>query len=738
MGKQSDFKISFSIDLIPYVAGLKSMLTMTQAAGKQIEPLLNMKLKAPDFTGFEKELVRLQEEVKAMGVESSTMNTGIEDTGKKAGAAAPHVHRHGTAIRGMKREAMESFGAISFLAMNIVQMADSASGGSKDLQKLSQGMSQGVSAGFGLASILSVIGVASGGTAVAIGAVVTIGISLVSFFSNAEQRAEAAKKMMDQFSDSLNGASVKSLEEYRGNLIKIVVEKKNLISVLEDLRKDAAKKLDFLSVAELSGQISNLKDSLGIVATQVELTNAKIESSQIRGTEIVKMTEQAKIDAISNQYARQRAEAIKSFNDDKTKAEESKAIDEEKSNYIAAKRSALRVKLNEINTAEKNDEKQKYEEVERYQMEGFNKYLEHQKLLDGIRAETQRSVMSGFKSEEMANAKSEVDKLAIEERYAILEIDLQEKVVTAYAGSEEEKTELTKKFEAMRLAIRKGTSAKFHAADESDKKNSKAKKEQEIQDWKDSHGAAMAAISGVSAGAGEMFNQFIIGNRQAANAWDAVWLTMRNTALQSLSTVLQTELQNLIIGNAAHKSAEVTKTSTTQAGVLARLGSLALEALGNIASGATAMISAAANAVNWIFKTIPFPLSLGVAAAAVAATYGAWLGVKSMFGFEHGGKIEKGQTGVFEGTATEVIAPSQSFVDVARAELIPKAIMAWQKDIGTRSGATVSTTRMEHGLKMVEAAIKKLNTRFKFELDGGDLKSSVRRNEIRHYNRYEM
>ena len=713
MAKQSDFKISFSIDLMPYVAGLKSMLVMTQAAGKQIEPLLNLKLKAPDFTGFEKELVRLQEEVKATGVGAETMNAGIEDTGKKSGAAAPHVQKHGMAIRGMKREAMESFGALSFLAMNIVQMADSASGGSKELQKLSQGMSQGISAGFGLASTIKMIGIASGGTAVAIGAVVAIGVSLLSFFSNAEESAEAARKSLDNFSKSLELATSKDLELY-------IVNTKAAIKVQDDLIAGYQKELSTgvktrEAAIKLTNEINKADETRADLKEKLNKLEIARYGEGMNIAELEKVIQDARIASIKDSYDRQEAEAktnaerqIENLQKQKNNEFESEtAFETKRSEAILNIRKALAVKLSGINESEKKEIEQQQAEGDRKIKEQADKELQHQKLLDGIRAETQRAVLSGYKSKEMANAKSEVDKLVITERYAMMEIDLQEKTAKAYAGSEEEKTELTKKFDAMRMAIRKDTSAKYDAANKADIKRAQEFSEQQIEAWKNTHGAAMAAIDGITAGTRAMLSQFIIGNRQAADEWDAVWLTMRNTALQALIDLAVQQLKNALV-NTAMAAASTAITNATMAAIIPT------------ASAAATLVAIATLGV-----------ASGTGAASVIAAL-ATVRAASIAGFEKGGKIKKGESGFIEGTKTEIIAPDDTFVDVARKELIPRAILnlentaaakITQRMIARSAGgkSNSDTSRLTKEIIAMRKAVENMPREVEFRARGNDL-----------------
>jgi hypothetical protein len=125
MPPPNEFKISFTIDLNPYVAGLKSMLGMTQEAGKQIQPLLNMQMAAPDFSPFEKQLISLQEEIKQMmGAEAGASGTTdqLSDAERKAAEEAKRLadeqKKTGRSTDGMS----DSFQK-AFFAINVIQQS---------------------------------------------------------------------------------------------------------------------------------------------------------------------------------------------------------------------------------------------------------------------------------------------------------------------------------------------------------------------------------------------------------------------------------------------------------------------------------------------------------------------------------------------------------------------------------------------------------------------------------------
>jgi gamma-glutamyl:cysteine ligase YbdK (ATP-grasp superfamily) len=125
---------------------------------------------------------------------------------------------------------------------------------------------------------------------------------------------------------------------------------------------------------------------------------------------------------------------------------------------------------------------------------------------------------------------------------------------------------------------------------------------------------------------------------------------------------------------AATIEGEAARTSATQAGVLARIASTGLEIISSLAGAAASIVAAISNAIRWVFTTIPFPLSLGMAGGAVAAIGGLYSGIKSAFGFKEGGVFKKGQRGFIEGTKTEIIQPEETFISYLNKKIIPTIV----------------------------------------------------------------
>lgn len=62
-----------------------------------------------------------------------------------------------------------------------------------------------------------------------------------------------------------------------------------------------------------------------------------------------------------------------------------------------------------------------------------------------------------------------------------------------------------------------------------------------------SNAIAEIGADAISSGFNQMWNELIIGGREAKDEWDAIWLAMRNTALKRISEVVMDEITNLLI-----------------------------------------------------------------------------------------------------------------------------------------------------------------------------------------------
>jgi hypothetical protein len=320
-----EVKTTFTIDLTPYLEGLKSILTMTQQTGVQLKPLLNLQVKSADFSQINKTFQDYADKVKALvPVATDAVNSSVA-IGAAAVGEATQVRKssqaqdeHSLSLRTVKRDALLSFGAIAFLTQGVTQLLEANSGGNKELEKLNQGLNKGVSAGFGMAGILSMLGIATGGVAVGIGAVVTVGIALVTFFDKSAEKEKAATDAMKGFTESLRGANLSDIEAYRKKLLDLEQSHKNALEAAKQHKKE----LDNLASTT---QADMEAATAAVEQEQLQYTNHQseriavdkiVEAARKSYNENFRMMGDARIAAIQSQYARERAMADQAMQDD--------------------------------------------------------------------------------------------------------------------------------------------------------------------------------------------------------------------------------------------------------------------------------------------------------------------------------------------------------------------------------------------------------------------------------------
>ena len=85
---------------------------------------------------------------------------------------------------------------------------------------------------------------------------------------------------------------------------------------------------------------------------------------------------------------------------------------------------------------------------------------------------------------------------------------------------------------------------------------------QQLRDeWAETHDLMMVGIDSIGAGVRGMFDQFLGSHRQAKNAWDAIWISMKNTAVSALGELAVQAVKNFLID----KALQATATAATVA-----------------------------------------------------------------------------------------------------------------------------------------------------------------------------
>ena len=68
------------------------------------------------------------------------------------------------------------------------------------------------------------------------------------------------------------------------------------------------------------------------------------------------------------------------------------------------------------------------------------------------------------------------------------------------------------------------------------------RQKEEVENWKQVNQEAVASVDAVRSASETMWQQFIVGSRQAKDGWDAVWLSFRNTALNRLFEIVSNNI----------------------------------------------------------------------------------------------------------------------------------------------------------------------------------------------------
>jgi hypothetical protein len=102
--------------------------------------------------------------------------------------------------------------------------------------------------------------------------------------------------------------------------------------------------------------------------------------------------------------------------------------------------------------------------------------------------------------------------------------------------------------------------------------------------WAEQNELPMIGINSIGAGYQALWSNIIVGHRQAKDEGDAIWLAMRNTALNALGAILVRQIENLFItiamrktDVASHAAAETAKTAITQENAIVRVASAVWE-----------------------------------------------------------------------------------------------------------------------------------------------------------------
>jgi hypothetical protein len=320
MSPVSEVKTVFTVDLAPFVDGLKTMLSMTETTGQQLNQLLTVNAKPPDYSGLEAQLKGLADRTKEyVGANQSSIasnQTAIpveQNLTNETGKAEKALFKKSDTLRGMRREAMMGMGALSFLMMSMQQMGDSADGAEKKTSSLTKGLKEGVGAGFEVAMMLLMVNPELGVLAIAIGLVVTVGITLAKVFNDNTEAMNRQKEALDELSVAMRGVSITDLQSYRDGLQKNIDIRQKDINQMKEHLKQHGMMIDDEGEA-LKKSIKNEQERLDTETKLRDAADAELKSKTKSTAEAIAFTVKAEVDAIADSRKKELADATLTYN----------------------------------------------------------------------------------------------------------------------------------------------------------------------------------------------------------------------------------------------------------------------------------------------------------------------------------------------------------------------------------------------------------------------------------------
>lgn len=342
---------------------------MTQQTGTQLKPLLNLQIDQADFTQLEKTFAEYLDQIKA-SVPAADEAAGASDRlGKardeekdKTDKSKRTNEEHELSLKKSKREALEAYGATMFLVQGILHLASSSDRENKELEKVNRAMSEGVGQGFELAGMLGMLGIASGGTAVLIGALATVAVTLMRVLSDVENVTDRNKRIQEEFAASMRGASAAAWDLYITQLKIAAEEAKKHLQQEQSRHKVWSEDIPLLGmiakgIHNLIYDTKDLKEAeqQNTIAQETYQTALKERASLTKSTfEIEKFVQQSMLDLIVNTNDRARKEAELTYRDEIDMINASEARGKAKTDALNIAWEKYQTKLRQINTEERN------------------------------------------------------------------------------------------------------------------------------------------------------------------------------------------------------------------------------------------------------------------------------------------------------------------------------------------------------------------------------------------------
>ena len=543
-----------------------------------------------DLSQFEKQAALLEQEVKGLGgavsqagqASTSGYNTAMDQAGKKTSALTGFIKSHRSEMRQQSflfKQGQHEIMALGFAYASLSQATNNDSAAS---QHHSQMMMQGFTTFQAVSFSLSAFAGTSMAVSSAVAGVVAGAFLLYQFLDRTKERADLAEKAVKGLQGSFAGLSQQSMKGIQANAKDNLKEMEEMLKVLNAVKAVQNSTLGGKVVSLFQGDSqaeASLKNSIAFQKLYVKSLDENIKNEAELGVE--------------------QAKNLQTLTDEN-------AVVKVKGSIIATylpQELAYNRELALFNSGA-SDKSKKEIEAMKEKLDLTKQDLVQERMLKDIREAATKPIISGTaakieamfpelvmvgKLQKAYRDLADDEKLSLDSRASLAS---SRAALYGTSAASERQAGIVPSSAMQPVTITKGPSAL------DDLKTVKKEKDEEKAIWEETHQFEMSLLSGLTAGVRQTFVEILGVHREAKDAWDAVWITMENTVIDSLANMAAKWVENEIVSEAANAMAIASATATGAAiaasyATAAALASIATFGGAAVAGGAAAMAAIA-------------------------------------------------------------------------------------------------------------------------------------------------
>ena len=305
--------------------------------------------------------------------------------------------------------------AVGGVALGMMALEGATGNASKEVKSMLEPMKEGLMTFQGLNFALS---------AVPYGGFIAGAIAAGVAISQMGDNTKMTKEEVDEFTKSLKGATVTELEVAKTSYQKQAQDYKQMA---DDIMKTAIEVTDKQGTMHKVLTLENQKkyeEDIKLsnqAAENAKLTDKAISDSAMTRFELVRQSEKDDLAAITDKYAKERAEAKKAYDEELTNIQHAKASNEEKYQAELTAKKNVNAQLKSIDQSEADD-KQRILDQE------SAKEKAHQAIIVGLQKETMSALSDADKTRVESTEQNASKRLQIEKDSNIKKLEDEKKL----------------------------------------------------------------------------------------------------------------------------------------------------------------------------------------------------------------------------------------------------------------------------------------------------------------------